>query len=53
MDEFTAMAILSPHSIPSFQTPFDLRIQRAELDYLVSSNAAITALAENHVGLAT
>ena len=39
------------HRFPG-QTPFDLRLQRAELDYLVSSNAAMTALAENYVGLA-
>ncbi len=31
--------------------PFDLRRQRAELDYLVSSRSAMTALAENYVGL--
>ena len=30
---------------------FGARIQRAELDYLVSSKAAMTALAENYVGL--
>jgi p-hydroxybenzoate 3-monooxygenase len=30
---------------------FDTRIQRAELDYLMSSRAALTALAENYVGL--
>ncbi len=30
---------------------FDRRIQRAELDYLMSSGAAQTALAENYVGL--
>jgi len=30
---------------------FDERIRRAELDYLVSSDAARTALAENYVGL--
>ena len=30
---------------------FDQRIRRAELDYLVSSQAALTALAENYVGL--
>ncbi len=30
---------------------FDRRIQRAELEYLVSSRAALTALAENYVGL--
>jgi p-hydroxybenzoate 3-monooxygenase len=30
---------------------FGARMQRAELDYLVSSPAASTALAENYVGL--
>ena len=30
---------------------FGTRIQRAELDYLFSSRAAMTALAENYVGL--
>jgi len=30
---------------------FDQHIQRAELDYLVSSQAALTAFAENYVGL--
>ena len=33
------------------QTGFDLRMMRAELDYLCSSVAAQTALAENYVGL--
>jgi p-hydroxybenzoate 3-monooxygenase len=32
-------------------TPFDRRRQRAELEYLVSSRAAMTSLAENYVGL--
>jgi len=31
--------------------PFRFRVQRAELDYVFSSNAAATALAENYVGL--
>jgi p-hydroxybenzoate 3-monooxygenase len=31
--------------------PFGDKIQEAELDYLFSSNAAMTALAENYVGL--
>ena len=31
--------------------PFDYRRQRAELEYLVSSRAAMTSLAENYVGL--
>ena len=39
------------HRFPG-QTPFDLGLQRAELDYLVGSDAAMTALAENYVGLA-
>jgi len=30
---------------------FETRIQRAELDYLMSSRAAMTAIAENYVGL--
>jgi p-hydroxybenzoate 3-monooxygenase len=30
---------------------FGERMQQAELDYLFSSNAAMTALAENYVGL--
>jgi p-hydroxybenzoate 3-monooxygenase len=31
--------------------PFDHRRQRAELEYLVTSNAAMTSLAENYVGV--
>ena len=31
--------------------PFDRRVQLAELDYVTSSRAAATALAENYVGL--
>ena len=31
--------------------PFGERLQLAELDYLVNSKAAMTALAENYVGL--
>jgi hypothetical protein len=31
--------------------PFDHRRQLAELDYLVSSQAAMTSLAENYVGV--
>jgi p-hydroxybenzoate 3-monooxygenase len=30
---------------------FGARIQRAELDYLAGSKAAMTSLAENYVGL--
>ncbi|KRB85574.1 hypothetical protein ASE00_01905 [Sphingomonas sp. Root710] len=32
-------------------TPFDRRIQIADLDYIASSEAAQTAIAENYVGL--
>lgn len=38
------------HHFPD-RPAFDRRIQRAELDYLVSSRAARTAMAENYVGL--
>ena len=38
------------HRFPE-QTEFDLRMQRAELDYLESSVAAQASLAENYVGL--
>ena len=34
------------------ENPFDHRRQIAELDYLVSSRAAMTSLAENYVGIA-
>lgn len=33
------------------ESGFDQRIQRAELEYLFSSTAAQTTLAENYVGL--
>ena len=38
------------HRLPD-TGPFGEKMQRAELDYLFSSNAAMTALAENYVGL--
>jgi p-hydroxybenzoate 3-monooxygenase len=38
------------HCFPE-SSGFDQKIQRAELEYLVSSRAAMTALAENYVGL--
>jgi p-hydroxybenzoate 3-monooxygenase len=37
------------HRFPE-RNSFEQRLQRAELDYLVSSRAAMTALAENYVG---
>jgi p-hydroxybenzoate 3-monooxygenase len=38
------------HRFPD-QTPFDQKIQETDLAYLVSSEAAMTSLAENYVGL--
>ncbi len=38
------------HRFPD-SSPYDLRLQQAELDYVSSSTAAATALAENYVGL--
>ena len=38
------------HRFPS-QTPFEQRMQLAELDYVASSEAASTSVAENYVGL--
>ena len=38
------------HQFPE-RSGFDRRIQEAELQYLLSSRAALTSLAENYVGL--
>ncbi len=38
------------HQFPDF-SPFEKRLQQADLDYLFSSTTAMTALAENYVGL--
>ena len=38
------------HKFPD-NGPFGARIQIAELDYVTSSKAAMTSLAENYVGL--
>lgn len=38
------------HRFPD-NSPFERRMQHAELDYLLASRAAMTALAENYVGL--
>jgi p-hydroxybenzoate 3-monooxygenase len=38
------------HRFPG-RNPYDDRIQRAELDYVTSSQAAARSLAENYVGL--
>ena len=42
----TTMLHLDPH-----ESPFERRIRLADLDYVVHSRAALTALAENYVGL--
>ena len=47
---FSAWMTLLLHKIPG-QCAFDYRRQLAELDYLTSSKAAATTLAENYVGL--
>jgi p-hydroxybenzoate 3-monooxygenase len=39
------------HQLPAADL-FDQRIQKAELEYLFSSRAALVSLAENYVGLA-
>ena len=38
------------HRFPDTE-PFDYKIQVAELDYLVHSDAAMRGMAENYVGL--
>ena len=38
------------HQFPD-ASGFDHKVQQAELDYLIHSQAASTALAENYVGL--
>lgn len=38
------------HRFPE-SSPFEQKMQRAELDYIAGSHAAMTALAENYVGL--
>jgi p-hydroxybenzoate 3-monooxygenase len=38
------------HRFPD-ESSFESRIHRAELDYLLSSRAAMTTLAENYIGL--
>jgi p-hydroxybenzoate 3-monooxygenase len=38
------------HHFPD-NSGFERRLQRTELEYLISSRAAMTALAENYVGL--
>jgi p-hydroxybenzoate 3-monooxygenase len=47
---FSAWMTTTLHRFPE-QSPFERRLQRAELDYLVHSRAAMQSLAENYVGL--
>ena len=49
-ERFTWWMTTLLHQFPK-NGPFGERIQLAELDYLVGSQAAMTALAENYVGL--
>ena len=49
-ERFTWWMTTLLHRFPE-EGPFGERIQLAELDYLVGSNAAMTSLAENYVGL--
>ena len=49
-ERFSWWFTMATHRFPG-TSDFDRRIQEAELDYLVHSRAASTALAENYVGL--
>ncbi len=49
-ERFSWWFTMATHRFPG-TSEFDHRIQEAELDYLVHSRAACTALAENYVGL--
>lgn len=50
VERFSWWMSMMLHQFPDF-SPFEKRMQRAEFDYLVSSEAASKALAENYVGL--
>jgi p-hydroxybenzoate 3-monooxygenase len=47
---FSAWMTTTLHRMPDY-TPFERRVQLAELDYLVSSEAAMRSFAENYVGM--
>lgn len=49
-ERFSWWMTMLMHRLPD-EGPFNARMQRAELDYLTNSTAAMTALAENYVGL--
>jgi p-hydroxybenzoate 3-monooxygenase len=38
------------HRLPEPRDPFDAKLQRAQLEYVCSSEAAAAGLAENYVG---
>jgi p-hydroxybenzoate 3-monooxygenase len=50
-ERFSSWLTTLLHRFPE-QSVFDQRVQEAELEYVVHSRAAATALAENYVGLA-
>jgi p-hydroxybenzoate 3-monooxygenase len=49
----SAAFLLVAHTLHRFpkKNPFDHRRRLSDLDYITSSKAAMTSLAENHVGL--
>ena len=49
-ERFSWSMTMLMHQFPD-DSAFDRRIQRADFDYLVNSRAAMTAMAENYVGL--
>jgi p-hydroxybenzoate 3-monooxygenase len=50
-ERFSWWMTLLLHRLPDTDGGFSLRMQEAELDYLLNSKAALTVLAENYVGL--
>ena len=50
-ERFSWWMTLLLHRLPDNDGGFSLRMQDAELDYLLNSKAALTCLAENYVGL--
>lgn len=50
VERFSWQMSMLLHQFPE-HTPFEKRMQRAEFDYLVSSEAAAKTIAENYVGL--
>ena len=50
-ERFSWWLTLLLHRLPDNDGGFSLRMQEAELDYLLNSKAALTSVAENYVGL--